>query len=96
MEGYLEKYTEASRKFSRRWFALDLGDRFSEAPCLRYSSSHDSAIPLSRIRDVRLGYDVPTPVQKHAIPLALKGVDVIACAQTGSGKTVAFLLPLVT
>jgi ATP-dependent RNA helicase RhlE len=39
------------------------------------------------------GYDVPTPVQIEAIPLALAGRDVVGSAQTGTGKTAAFLLP---
>jgi superfamily II DNA/RNA helicase len=39
-------------------------------------------------------YPAPTPVQVAAIPGALQGRDVLACAQTGSGKTVAFALPL--
>mmetsp|Transcript_94122 Transcript_94122/g.304523 ORF Transcript_94122/g.304523 Transcript_94122/m.304523 type:complete len:629 (-) Transcript_94122:175-2061(-) len=43
----------------------------------------------------RCGYDVPTPVQKHAIPAALDGTDVMVSAQTGSGKTAAFLTPIV-
>ena len=41
-----------------------------------------------------LGYAVPTPVQARALPEALLGRDVIGSAQTGSGKTVAFTLPL--
>jgi len=41
------------------------------------------------------GYENATPVQEQVIPLILKGQDVIASAQTGTGKTAAFLLPLI-
>lgn len=41
-----------------------------------------------------LGFSTPTPVQAQAIPLVLAGRDVVASAQTGTGKTAAFTLPV--
>jgi ATP-dependent RNA helicase RhlE len=48
------------------------------------------------VRLTEMGITDPTPIQSHAIPYALNGRDVMGLAQTGSGKTAAFGLPLVT
>ena len=47
---------------------------------------------LSNVRDS--GYKEPTPIQAAVIPLVLRGKDVMGCAQTGTGKTAAFALPI--
>src|SRR5262252_4461244 len=43
----------------------------------------------------RLGYEQPTPIQTQAIPAVLTGTDLLARAQTGTGKTAAFGLPMI-
>src|SRR5437588_6251050 len=57
-----------------------------------------SELPLSPVLQRNLakhGFVEPLPVQSEAIPPALTGQDVVATAQTGTGKTLAFLLPLI-
>ena len=41
------------------------------------------------------GYETPTPIQEGAIPAALDGKDVLGIAQTGTGKTASFTLPMI-
>jgi ATP-dependent RNA helicase RhlE len=58
---------------------------FSELPISTYTKDRIAAT----------GFSIPTPVQAAAIPTALAGKDVLATAQTGTGKTLAFLIPVI-
>jgi ATP-dependent RNA helicase RhlE len=63
----------------------------------KYLLTHFAELPLCSYLQERmatLGFSIPTPVQAEAIPPALQGKDVLATAQTGTGKTLAFLLPM--
>ena len=71
------------------------------------ASGHDVPDPLNKFTNPPLdqhllanidlaGYKVPTPVQKYSIPIVMGGRDLMACAQTGSGKTGGFLFPILS
>ena len=63
----------------------------------KYLLKHFEEMPLCSYLQERLAalrFTTPTPVQEAAIPPALEGKDVLATAQTGTGKTLAFLLPM--
>lgn len=48
------------------------------------------------LRDIRAhGYDRPTPIQAQGVPVSLTGRDILGCAETGSGKTASFAIPMV-
>ncbi|KAH7302735.1 hypothetical protein KP509_23G085300 [Ceratopteris richardii] len=70
------------------------------------ASGEDVPPPFSNFSEIDLGPEVnenikrckyvkPTPVQRHAIPISMAGRDLMACAQTGSGKTAAFCFPII-
>lgn len=56
----------------------------------------ESGLPKNILESIKsLQYDEPTPIQRQAIPIGLLNRDVIGIAETGSGKTAAFLIPLI-
>ncbi|KAF8370232.1 hypothetical protein HHK36_031737 [Tetracentron sinense] len=70
------------------------------------TSGSDVPRPVNTFAEIDLGaglnenirrckYVKPTPVQRHAIPIVMAGRDLMACAQTGSGKTAAFCFPII-
>lgn len=82
-------------------------DKYDEIPVEVTGRGKESIIPIQSFSQAQLydtfqqnvkksNYTKPTPVQKYALPAILGGRDVMACAQTGSGKTAAFLLPVMT
>jgi ATP-dependent RNA helicase DDX3X len=71
------------------------------------TSGHDVPTPVNTFAEIDLGdalnenirrckYVKPTPVQRHAIPIVIGGRDLMAYAQTGSGKTAAFCFPIIS
>lgn len=87
-----------SEMTERDWRVMtrDLGLELSETSVRPLRSWHE--LPGDSIRDILLnqGYSEPTPVQRATIPLGLAKKDVIGIAETGSGKTVGFVVPLVS
>lgn len=79
-------------------------DKYDAIPVQITGNDVEGIVPISRFSEGKLseslfdnlrrcGYDRPTPVQRHSIPIVVAGRDLMACAQTGSGKTCAFMVP---
>jgi ATP-dependent RNA helicase RhlE len=71
---------------------MPIGRHRRQQNTLRFDELGLSADLLATVADE--GYESPTPIQERAIPLVLAGRDVLAAAQTGTGKTAAFTLPI--
>ena len=64
-------------------------------PVKEFKNFNELSLTNTLQRNINLmGYTQSTPIQRHAVPLAMNGNDLMCCAQTGSGKTCAFLLPV--
>lgn len=82
------------------------GINFDQYESIQVSITPNDTAPVESFQEMTLApqlmenvnrcrYTKPTPVQKYGIPVVLKGRDLMACAQTGSGKTAAYLIPAV-
>lgn len=73
----------------------DLKRREKHKKAAKSGGFESMGLSLNVFRGVkRKGYRVPTPIQRKAMPMILSGADVVAMARTGSGKTAAFLVPM--
>ncbi len=88
----LEEMTQRDWRIFKENFAITTKGGAIPNPMRSWEESN---LPR-RLLDIvhQVGYDKPTPIQKAAIPIALQARDLIGVAVTGSGKTAAFLLPL--
>ncbi len=83
------------QKINPALFVSKAGPIVKEKPYVSKNAFADFAIDEQLKRNVSAkGYITPTPIQDEAIPAVLEGIDVVGIANTGTGKTAAFLLPL--
>ncbi len=100
-EERVEQKNRQKTRLSKKADILQFQDMKSPGQALRDDSStpvskgvFDTLIPPLKRAIRAAGYHTPTPIQEQAIPQLLEGRDMLGCAQTGTGKTAAFMLPI--
>lgn len=91
--GYFEM-TERDWKIFREDFSINVRGRDVPNPIRTWRDCYELEVQRDLVRNI--GYSMPTPIQMQCIPIGLKLRDMIGIAETGSGKTVAFLIPLIS
>jgi superfamily II DNA/RNA helicase len=92
---YFHYYTALeSEEFNRDCLVKYKGENIQEKPSFSMFKEIDLANQI-QLNLERLKFSKMTPIQRAVITYILQGFDVMGCAQTGSGKTIAFLLPIV-
>ena len=90
-EALISKQPSSSNAGCYEDIPVEISENFPEMQNFADCEVHECL--LSNIK--RMGYSFPTPVQRYAIPVALGRRDVMSCAQTGSGKTASYLVPVI-
>ena len=92
-EKELIEMTERDWRIFREDYNISTKGGSVPAPLRNWDEANFPPVLLNVIREV-VGYKEPTPIQRQAIPIGLKCRDLIGIAETGSGKTAAFILPI--
>ncbi|KAG0515006.1 hypothetical protein BDA96_10G241500 [Sorghum bicolor] len=90
----LEIGGDGERRLDKYDIPVEVSGEGAPAPADGFEAAGLAEAVLRNV--ARCGYDNPTPVQRYAMPIVMAGRDLMACAQTGSGKTAAFCLPVVS
>ncbi|GMR53785.1 hypothetical protein PMAYCL1PPCAC_23980, partial [Pristionchus mayeri] len=95
---HIEKGTMFDKFFDQKVeLSLGSGKKLTEAEVLKAESFEQLGMAeLMSTNVTKAGYSKPTPIQKYAMANIQNGKDLMACSQTGSGKTAAFLLPIMS
>lgn len=89
-----QSFSSSQTETLRRRLEICVRGDFDLAPILSFSSCN---LPQKLCQNIEVaGYEMPTPVQMQAIPVALVGKNLLVSADTGSGKTASFLIPIVS
>ncbi|KAJ8752299.1 hypothetical protein K2173_003935 [Erythroxylum novogranatense] len=89
-----QSLTDYQTELLRTKLQIRVSSKLIPPPILSFSSC---CLPQKLLQNIEsTGYDMPTPIQMQAIPAALRGNSLLASADTGSGKTASFLVPIVS